>query len=71
VSPSSSKTCEIAKKQNDTQKEKKSDKIKEITFDISNSVTGDFLKLRSVTWRRNLRAPKVSESISSEATAYA
>jgi len=39
------------------------------TFSISNSITGIFLELGSIRWRRNLGAPNVKESMSSEATA--
>ena len=39
------------------------------TFATSNSMTGTFLELGSIKCRRNLGAPKVKESMSSEATA--
>lgn len=39
------------------------------TLATSNSITGIFLELGSIKWRRNRGAPKVRESISSEATA--
>lgn len=39
------------------------------TLEISNSITGIFLELGSIKWRRNLGVPKVRESMSSEATA--
>jgi hypothetical protein len=39
------------------------------TFATSNSITGTFLELGSIKWRRNLGAPNVRESMSSEATA--
>jgi hypothetical protein len=40
------------------------------TLATSNPITGIFFELGSIKWRRNRGAPKVRESISSEATAY-